>query len=241
MLGLAILTGYLFCPGNLDDVLSLQETLGYSFLFVFQTGTGSAAGSAIMGITFVILGVCRTVGALTSSSRMVWSFARDWASPYVSKVIPLSLIWKFEELHVHSNPQLDRPTSIPIYSIALTTTVSVLLSLINARVKFIPFYFTHSSIIILLSKYEPQQCSHNSGGEPFPKLNVPSLKPGHDSSPDHPREIGVGYCVLFLDLPILPCVYWLKLWGLPSHVDPSTGEATYHVTRHCSGLLAEEP
>ncbi|KAF7929298.1 uncharacterized protein EAE98_005217 [Botrytis deweyae] len=113
ILGFAMMIAYLFCLGNLDDVLNAQETLGYSFLYVFQTGTGSTAGAAVMGLLVVALGVCSTVGALASSSRMLWSFARD-------RGVPLWRIWV----------KLDRRTSIPIYTIAFTTVVSVLLSLI---------------------------------------------------------------------------------------------------------------
>lgn len=86
ILGFAMMIAYLFCLGNLDDVLNAQETLGYSFLYVFQTGTGSTAGAAVMGLLVVALGVCSTVGALASSSRMLWSFARD-------RGVPLWRIW----------------------------------------------------------------------------------------------------------------------------------------------------
>lgn len=81
ILGFAMMIAYLFCLGNLDDVLNSQETLGYPFLYVFQTGTGSTAGAAVMGLLVVVLGVCSTVGALASSSRMLWSFARDRGVP----------------------------------------------------------------------------------------------------------------------------------------------------------------
>lgn len=49
--------------------------------FVFQTGTGSAAGAAIMGVIVVILGACSIVGVLASSSEQVWSFARHQGFP----------------------------------------------------------------------------------------------------------------------------------------------------------------
>lgn len=81
IMGFAMLIGYLFCLGNLDDVLNSEETIGYPFLYVFQTATGSTAGAAVMGMVVVILGVCSTVGVLASSSRMVWSFARDRGIP----------------------------------------------------------------------------------------------------------------------------------------------------------------
>ncbi|KAF2794551.1 putative GABA permease [Melanomma pulvis-pyrius CBS 109.77] len=114
ILGFAMLLAYLFCLGDLEAVLESQATLGYPFLFVFQAGTGSTAGAAVMGLIVVTLGVCSTVGVLASSSRMLWSFARDRGVPLWTQFI-----------------KLDRRTSIPVYTIALTTTVSVLLSLIT--------------------------------------------------------------------------------------------------------------
>ncbi|KAI1214242.1 putative GABA permease [Annulohypoxylon truncatum] len=113
-LGFAMMIAYLFCLGDLQAVLESQETLGYPFLFVFQTGTNSTPGAAVMGLIVVVLGLCCTVSVLASSSRMLWSFARDRGVP----------IWR-------TFVKLERRTSIPIYTIAFTTIVSVLLSLIT--------------------------------------------------------------------------------------------------------------
>ncbi|KAK3368266.1 amino acid/polyamine transporter I [Podospora didyma] len=118
ILGFAMMVAYLICFGNLDEnlepILGSLETLGFPFLYVFQTGTGSTSGAVVMSLIIVILGVCSTVGALASSSRMLWSFARDRAIPF----------WKYFTI-------LDRRTSIPIYTVAFTTLISVLLSLIT--------------------------------------------------------------------------------------------------------------
>ncbi|KAI0120315.1 amino acid/polyamine transporter I [Hypoxylon sp. NC0597] len=113
VLGFAMMLAYLFCLGELEAVLESQATLGYPFLFVFQSGTRSIAGAAVMGLVIVALGICSTVGILASSSRMLWSFARDHGVP----------LWK-------TFIKLASRTSIPIYTIAFTTAVSLLLSLI---------------------------------------------------------------------------------------------------------------
>ncbi|KAI0539934.1 putative GABA permease [Xylaria digitata] len=113
VLGFAMMIAYLFCLGDLDAVLESQLTLGYPFLYVFQIGVGSTPGAAVMGLIIVILGVCSTVGVLASSSRMLWSFARDRGVP----------LWR----HFI---KLQRRTSIPVYTVAFTTMISVLLSLI---------------------------------------------------------------------------------------------------------------
>lgn len=106
ILGFAMLMAYLFCLGDLNAALESQATLGFPFLHVFWTGTGSNTGAAVMGLIIVILGVCSTVGVLASSSRMLWSFARDKGVPlwrYFIKVrqhqfIKISII-------LHTNPQ----------------------------------------------------------------------------------------------------------------------------------------
>ncbi|KAI1391129.1 putative GABA permease [Hypoxylon trugodes] len=113
ILGFAMLLAYLFCLGNLDAVLDSQAYLGYPFLFVFLSGTKSKAGAAVMGLVIVALGICSTVGVLASSSRMLRSFSRDRGIPF----------WR------HFMKLASR-TSIPIYTIAFTATVSLLLSLI---------------------------------------------------------------------------------------------------------------
>lgn len=90
ILGFAMMIAYLFCLGDLDAVLESQATLGYPFLFVFQTGLGSTPGAAVLGLIIVVLGVCSTVGALASSSRMLWSFARDHGVPFWAYFIRVS-------------------------------------------------------------------------------------------------------------------------------------------------------
>lgn len=89
-LGLAMLMAYMFCLGDLDAVLESQAVLGYPFLFVFWNGTGSNYGAGVMGLIIVSLGICSTVGVLASSSRMLWSFARDRGVPLWRHFIKVS-------------------------------------------------------------------------------------------------------------------------------------------------------
>jgi choline transport protein len=89
-LGFAMLIAYLFCMGDLEQVIESQATLDYPFLFVFQVGTGSTAGAATMALIVVALGVCSTVGVLASSSRMLWSFARDRGVPFARELTKAS-------------------------------------------------------------------------------------------------------------------------------------------------------
>ena len=63
-IGLIMLLGYLYCLSDLEVVIKSQLTLGFPFLFVFQSGTGSPTGAAVMGLIIVILGICNGVGPL---------------------------------------------------------------------------------------------------------------------------------------------------------------------------------
>ncbi|KAI5377396.1 hypothetical protein J4E82_003848 [Alternaria postmessia] len=112
-LGLAMLIAYLFCLGDLDDVLESSATLGYPYLYVFLKGTGSAAGAATMAMIMWTLGVCCLVGLMAATSRQMWSFARDNAVPFSAQVTKL-------------NPR----TLIPVNTIMITAGISVLLSFI---------------------------------------------------------------------------------------------------------------
>ena len=71
-LGLIMLLGYLYWLSDLEVVIKSQLTLGFPFLFVFQSGTGSPTGAAVMGLIIVMLGICSGVGLLASASRMLF-------------------------------------------------------------------------------------------------------------------------------------------------------------------------
>ena len=90
-LGLAMLVAYLFCLGNLDDVIESSASLGYAYLYVFLKGTGSAGGAAAMAMIIWVLGVCCLVGLMAATSRQLWSFARDNAVPFSAQVIKVCI------------------------------------------------------------------------------------------------------------------------------------------------------
>lgn len=81
-----MIVAYLFCLGNLDDVIKESATLGYAYLYVFLKSTGSPAGAATMAMIMWILGVCCLVGLMAATSRQLWSFARDNAVPFSDQV-----------------------------------------------------------------------------------------------------------------------------------------------------------
>lgn len=110
-LGFGMLIAVLLCLGDIED--AIQTPTGYPFMEIFLQSTNSVTGSTAMAAIITALGVCATIGFVASSSRMTWSFARDQGLPFwkqLSKVEPRS--------------------SIPLLSVAVTTVIACLLSLI---------------------------------------------------------------------------------------------------------------
>ncbi|KAH6962131.1 amino acid/polyamine transporter I [Ilyonectria sp. MPI-CAGE-AT-0026] len=113
--GFAMLIAMVFCMGNFDDAAaSAPGALGFPHMYIFQQATNSTGGATVMAAIIMILGACATVGMLASTSRVFWSFARDRGLPFwgiLSKV--------------------DGRTTVPIWSIAFTSVIAILLSFIN--------------------------------------------------------------------------------------------------------------
>lgn len=97
-LGLAMLVAYLFCLGNLGDVVESSATLGYAYLYVFLKDTGSAAGTATMAMIMWVLGVCCLVGLMAATSRQLWSFARDNAVPFSAQATKVTILQSVKAL-----------------------------------------------------------------------------------------------------------------------------------------------
>ncbi|KAH6886871.1 amino acid/polyamine transporter I [Thelonectria olida] len=113
--GFAMILAMVFCMGNFDDAVnSGPGMLGFPHMYIFKQATNSTAGAIVMASIIMILGACATVGMLASTSRVFWSFARDRGLPF----------W-----HVLSS--VDARTTVPVWAVAVTTVISVLLSLIN--------------------------------------------------------------------------------------------------------------
>ncbi|KAF2230789.1 amino acid transporter [Viridothelium virens] len=113
LLGFAMVLAMLFCIGDLQTALAAQETLFYPFLAIFQQATRSTAGATIMASIVVIMGVASTIGVFATTTRMLWSFARDRGAPG-SKFLT----------------KLTTQTSLPVNAVGITTLISMLLSLI---------------------------------------------------------------------------------------------------------------
>ncbi|KAL4790816.1 amino acid/polyamine transporter I [Aspergillus venezuelensis] len=109
--GLAYLIPILFVLPDVQALINVAS--GQPIGLIFKTVTGSAGGG--FGLLFLILGILMFagIGALTAASRCTYAFARDGA-------IPGFRLWR------RVNKRLD----VPVWALALSTTVICLLGLI---------------------------------------------------------------------------------------------------------------
>ena len=113
--GFAMIIALVFCMGDFDDAVnSGPGLLGFPHMYIFKQATGSTSGATVMAIIIMMLGACATVGMLASTSRVVWSLARDRGMPF----------WR-------TLSKVDDRTAVPVWAVAVTATIAVLQSLIN--------------------------------------------------------------------------------------------------------------
>ncbi|EFE31522.1 uncharacterized protein ARB_01670 [Trichophyton benhamiae CBS 112371] len=110
-LGLSMLIATLFSIVDLST--AIESPTGLPFIEIFRQSTGSIAGSATMASVIVTLALFANCNYLASTSRMTWSFARDRGLPG----------WK-------SLTKVEKRTEVPLMSILVTATITILLSLI---------------------------------------------------------------------------------------------------------------
>ncbi|KAL9088352.1 MAG: hypothetical protein Q9165_006277 [Trypethelium subeluteriae] len=111
LMGFGMCLTLLFVIGDIDAALNSKTK--FPFIEIFFQAVQNLAGASIMTSIVIALSLCATVGIVASSSRQLWAFSRDQAVPG----------WRYLQ-RVH--PQ----SSVPIYSVTVTTTIAILLSLI---------------------------------------------------------------------------------------------------------------
>ncbi|PWY94742.1 putative GABA permease [Aspergillus sclerotioniger CBS 115572] len=112
VMGFAFLLAVLFCMGDMDA--ALNSSTGYPIIEVFRSATGSRAASTAMTSTIILTAWLGTIALLASAARMVWSLARDKALPGYRYLT-----------------ELDTKAQAPTRSILATSTVLVLLGVVN--------------------------------------------------------------------------------------------------------------
>lgn len=69
-----------YCLGDLTEVLETKT--GYPFIQVFYNATQSLAATNVMVSIIIVTITACCVSAVATSSRQLWSFARDKGVPY---------------------------------------------------------------------------------------------------------------------------------------------------------------
>lgn len=134
--GFGMIIAMVFCMGNFDEAInSGPGQLGFPHMFIFKQAT-NVAGATVMATIIMILGACATVGMLASTSRVFWSLARDRGLPF----------WR-------TLSKVNARTTVPVWAVAATTAISVLLSLINVGSPIAFMNVTSLSISCLYASY----------------------------------------------------------------------------------------
>ncbi|PSN73212.1 amino acid transporter [Corynespora cassiicola Philippines] len=111
ILGLGYCIMLLFSTGPLEELLSTPT--GFPFMQIFLNATKSHAGATILSLVIIMIAIAATAAGITSTSRTVWAFARDKATPcstYIS--------------HVNKSSQ------IPVRAVIIITILQMLLGFI---------------------------------------------------------------------------------------------------------------
>ena len=74
---------YIFCLGDLDSVLDTET--GQPVIQVFFNATKSHAGTTVMVVYIILTLLAAGVGQIATSSRQMWSFARDGGKVVLNK------------------------------------------------------------------------------------------------------------------------------------------------------------
>jgi choline transport protein len=161
--GFAMLIAMVFCMGNFDEAAaSGPGMLGFPFMYIFKQATNSTAGAAVMVAIITILAGCATVGMLASTSRVFWAFARDRGLPFWSTL-----------------SRVSERTTVPVWAIACTSGIAVLLSLINIGSPVAFQNVTSLSISCLYASYLIAASlllyRRTTNGFTMPHSNMPAL------------------------------------------------------------------
>jgi choline transport protein len=86
----------------------------------------------------LILMAAAAIGIMATASRLLWSFARDGGVPFSNYISRVSIPFQPPPPHLKQtlsqhpyNTQVDTRTALPLYSILVSTVISLLLALIN--------------------------------------------------------------------------------------------------------------
>ena len=111
-LGFLMLITYLFTMGDVTSVL--KPATGFSFLSAYMNATASTGTTTGLACIILLMEICSAISILATCSRQTFAFARDHALP-------------FSGFFANVNPD----SKIPVNSVLATTTITIMLALIN--------------------------------------------------------------------------------------------------------------
>ena len=80
--GFVMIVTFAFCVGDIDQVMA--STTGFAFIQVFLNSTGSVPAATGMTVVIMIMQFCATISNVATTSRQIYSFARDQGLPFSS-------------------------------------------------------------------------------------------------------------------------------------------------------------
>ncbi|KAM0332007.1 hypothetical protein ACHAQA_002273 [Verticillium albo-atrum] len=111
LMGLAYVVVLLFSTGPLESLLTSRT--GFPFMQIYLDVTQSRVGTTIMSLLLIMIAIAATVAGVTSTSRTLWAFARDKATPFD-----------------HYLSFVDKRHQIPARAVVVVTILQMLLGLI---------------------------------------------------------------------------------------------------------------
>ncbi|RYP09169.1 hypothetical protein DL764_001440 [Monosporascus ibericus] len=111
LMGLAYAIVLLYSAGSLKSLL--ETPTGFPFMQIYLDATQSRAGTTVMSIMLIIVATAATVAGVASSSRTLWAFARDRATPFDSYL-----------------SAVNAKAQIPVRAVVVVTVLQILLGLI---------------------------------------------------------------------------------------------------------------
>jgi choline transport protein len=112
LIGLAYCIMLLFATGPLDELLATSTGFPYMQIFYSSTG-GSAVGATLLSLTITLTAIAAVVAGIASTSRTLWAFARDAATPWHAAI-----------------GRVDGAHAVPTMAIVVVTVLQVLLGFI---------------------------------------------------------------------------------------------------------------
>lgn len=147
--GLIYVILLLFATSSLGELL--PSPTGYPFLNIYADAVESPLGGAMLALAPIVIAYTASVAGMTSTSRTLWAFARDKATPcheYLSKVngkaavpvrcilVTMTLQMMLGLLYLGNTTAFNAVLSMAVIGIYLSYLLPIIYMLVYGRRKF---------------------------------------------------------------------------------------------------------